>query len=101
MAPHPTLRRDDTGREVVSRRIIAALLVVHEATAHPGGRCRSFYDRSIDMGCDNGNHLVLTGKRAGGGVLGRPAGEGLAVEEGDEALLVLGGFGGEGGQGEN
>jgi phytoene dehydrogenase-like protein len=39
-------------------------VVVHEATAHPGGRCRSFYDRAIGMTIDNGNHLVLSGNRA-------------------------------------
>jgi squalene-associated FAD-dependent desaturase len=43
-----------------SRRTI----VVHEATAHPGGRCRSYFDRNIGMTIDNGNHLVLSGNRA-------------------------------------
>jgi squalene-associated FAD-dependent desaturase len=42
----------------------SAKIVVHEATAHPGGRCRSFYDRAIDMTIDNGNHLVLSGNHA-------------------------------------
>ena len=42
----------------------SAAVVVHEATAHPGGRCRSYYDRAIDMVIDNGNHLVLSGNRA-------------------------------------
>jgi squalene-associated FAD-dependent desaturase len=41
-----------------------AAVVVHEATAHPGGRCRSYFDRSIGMVIDNGNHLVLSGNRA-------------------------------------
>src|SRR6185295_4806042 len=36
-------------------------VVVHEATAYPGGRCRSYFDRSIGMTIDNGNHLVLSG----------------------------------------
>jgi hydroxysqualene dehydroxylase len=39
----------------------AANVVVHEATAHPGGRCRSYFDRSIGLTIDNGNHLVLSG----------------------------------------
>lgn len=39
----------------------SAKVVVHEATAYPGGRCRSFYDRTIGMTIDNGNHLVLSG----------------------------------------
>jgi hydroxysqualene dehydroxylase len=41
-----------------------ASVVVHEATAHPGGRCRSYFDRTIGMAIDNGNHLVLSGNHA-------------------------------------
>ncbi len=41
-----------------------ATVVVHEATAYPGGRCRSFFDRTIGMTIDNGNHLVLSGNRS-------------------------------------
>lgn len=36
-------------------------VVVHEATAYPGGRCRSYFDRAVGMTIDNGNHLVLSG----------------------------------------
>ena len=39
-------------------------VTVHEATAYPGGRCRSYYDHATDMAIDNGNHLVLSGNRA-------------------------------------
>jgi squalene-associated FAD-dependent desaturase len=39
-------------------------LVLHEATAHPGGRCRSYLDRTIGITIDNGNHLVLSGNHA-------------------------------------
>ena len=39
-------------------------VVVHEATAHPGGRCRSYFDRAIGLTIDNGNHLVLSGNHA-------------------------------------
>jgi hydroxysqualene dehydroxylase len=39
-------------------------VVVHEATAYPGGRCRSYFDRTIGMTIDNGNHLVLSGNHA-------------------------------------
>ena len=38
-----------------------ATIVLHEATAYPGGRCRSYFDRAIGMTIDNGNHLVLSG----------------------------------------
>jgi hydroxysqualene dehydroxylase len=41
-----------------------AKIVLHEATAHPGGRCRSYFDRTIGMTIDNGNHLVLSGNHA-------------------------------------
>ncbi len=39
-------------------------IVVHEATDQPGGRCRSYFDRTIGMTIDNGNHLVLSGNHA-------------------------------------
>lgn len=39
-------------------------VIVHEATAFPGGRCRSYFDRTIGMTIDNGNHLVLSGNHA-------------------------------------
>ncbi len=39
-------------------------VVVHEATAFAGGRCRSYHDASLDMTIDNGNHLLLSGNRA-------------------------------------
>jgi squalene-associated FAD-dependent desaturase len=39
-------------------------VVVHEATAVAGGRCRSFYDHSVGMTIDNGNHLMLSGNHA-------------------------------------
>ncbi|HEX4043003.1 MAG TPA: hydroxysqualene dehydroxylase HpnE [Xanthobacteraceae bacterium] len=39
-------------------------VVVHEATAFAGGRCRSYADAAIGMTIDNGNHLLLSGNRA-------------------------------------
>ena len=56
-----------------------ATIVVHEATAQPGGRCRSYFDRAIGMTIDNGNHLVLSGNHA---VLG------FAREIGSAARLI-------------
>ena len=41
-----------------------AHVVVHEATAFAGGRCRSYHDASVGMVIDNGNHLLLSGNRA-------------------------------------
>ncbi|MPZ56995.1 MAG: NAD(P)-binding protein [Rhizobiales bacterium] len=39
-------------------------VTVHEAAPHAGGRCRSYYDQTLGMVIDNGNHLVLSGNRA-------------------------------------
>jgi len=39
-------------------------VVVHEATAFAGGRCRSYHDVSVGMTIDNGNHLLLSGNHA-------------------------------------
>jgi squalene-associated FAD-dependent desaturase len=41
-----------------------ASVVVHEATAAAGGRCRSYHDRSVGMMIDNGNHLLLSGNHS-------------------------------------
>ncbi len=39
-------------------------VIVHEATAFAGGRCRSYHDAALGMAIDNGNHLLLSGNRA-------------------------------------
>lgn len=39
-------------------------VVVHEATGHVGGRCRSYYDAATDLVIDNGNHLLLSANHA-------------------------------------
>jgi hydroxysqualene dehydroxylase len=41
-----------------------ARIVLHEATDHAGGRCRSFFEPVLDCEIDNGNHLLLSGNRA-------------------------------------
>ena len=41
-----------------------ARVVVLEAAAQAGGRCRSYFDASLAMTLDNGNHLVLSGNHA-------------------------------------
>jgi hydroxysqualene dehydroxylase len=43
-----------------SRRTV----VIHEATAQAGGRCRSYYDQATGMVIDNGTHLLLSGNHA-------------------------------------
>ena len=47
----------------------AAQVVVHEATSHAGGRCRSYEDQHLGLKIDNGNHLILSGNRAALGFL--------------------------------
>jgi squalene-associated FAD-dependent desaturase len=39
-------------------------VTVHEATNQAGGRCRSYYDSTLGMEIDNGNHVVLSGNKA-------------------------------------
>ena len=42
----------------------SAKIIVHEATAYPGGRCRSYHDHATGLQIDNGNHLLLSGNRS-------------------------------------
>jgi squalene-associated FAD-dependent desaturase len=46
-----------------------ARVVIHEATAFAGGRCRSYRDAALGMTIDNGNHLLLSGNHAALGYL--------------------------------
>jgi squalene-associated FAD-dependent desaturase len=39
-------------------------VVVHEAATQAGGRCRSYFDATMGMRIDNGNHIILSGNRA-------------------------------------
>ena len=45
------MRLVDAGREII----------VHEAAAFAGGRCRSYLDPTLGLVIDNGNHLLLSG----------------------------------------
>jgi squalene-associated FAD-dependent desaturase len=36
-------------------------IAVHEGARQAGGRCRSYYDATLGMEIDNGNHLLLSG----------------------------------------
>jgi squalene-associated FAD-dependent desaturase len=47
---------------VLASRGVAVTLI--EAAGQAGGRCRSYYDASLDGVIDNGNHFVLSGNRA-------------------------------------
>lgn len=48
------VRLADEGRRVI----------LYEAAAAAGGRCRSFHDSALALTIDNGNHLLLSGNRA-------------------------------------
>ena len=37
---------------------------LYEAAPQAGGRCRSYFDSTLGMMIDNGNHLLLSGNRA-------------------------------------
>ncbi|RBP12193.1 squalene-associated FAD-dependent desaturase [Roseiarcus fermentans] len=39
-------------------------VVLHEAAATAGGRCRSYQDPALGLAIDNGNHLLLSGNHA-------------------------------------
>ncbi len=39
-------------------------VTVYEAGPVAGGRCRSYFDRELDLTIDNGNHLLLSGNHA-------------------------------------
>jgi len=39
-------------------------VVLHEAGRQAGGRCRSYFDTSLDCRIDNGNHLLIAGNTA-------------------------------------
>ena len=41
-----------------------AQVTVLESAGQAGGRCRSYFDATLDAVIDNGNHLVLSGNRA-------------------------------------
>ena len=48
------VRLADEGRRVA----------LHEAARMAGGRCRSYFDATLDLTIDNGNHLLLSGNTA-------------------------------------
>ncbi len=55
------VRLADAGRKVT----------VFESAGHAGGRCRSFFDRTLERDIDNGNHLIMSGNKSALGFLKR------------------------------
>ncbi|WP_264049036.1 hydroxysqualene dehydroxylase HpnE [Methylobacterium flocculans] len=64
-----------------------ARVIVHEAAKQAGGRCRSYYDPTLGLTIDNGNHLLLSGNTSALGfmrTIGAPA---SALSGPDEAAF--------------
>ena len=65
-----------TGRQVV----------VHELARHAGGRCRSYFEPSLGLTIDNGNHLLLSANMAALEFLRTIGSEGKLVGPGEAAF---------------
>ena len=39
-------------------------VTLFDSAGHAGGRCRSFYDKTLDRVIDNGNHLIMSGNKS-------------------------------------
>jgi hydroxysqualene dehydroxylase len=63
-----------------------AEVVLHEATDHAGGRCRSYFEPALDQLIDNGNHLLLSGNRAALAFVARMGGAGALAGPGRAAF---------------
>ena len=61
-------------------------VVVHEAAKAAGGRCRSYFDATLGLTIDNGNHLLLSGNRAALSFVSLVGGE-SALSRAEEAVF--------------
>ena len=70
-------------------RLVAAgrAVVLHEAAKQAGGRCRSYFDPSLGLTIDNGNHLLLSGNRSALDLLKLVGAPADALEGPDEAAF--------------
>lgn len=66
-----------------------ANVIIHEAAAHAGGRCRSFFDPALGMMIDNGNHVVLSGNHATLAYLRAIGAVGRLTDPGDAAFAFV------------
>ncbi len=66
-------------------------VIVYEAARQAGGRCRSYFDTTLGMVIDNGNHLLLSGNAAALDFLRVTGGLGALSEapEADVAFIDL------------
>ena len=63
-------------------------VVMYEAAGHAGGRCRSFFDETLQRRIDNGNHLLLSGNTAVHGYL-RAIGAGDRLKGPERAVFTF------------
>lgn len=61
-------------------------VVLYEATAQAGGRCRSYHDAALNMTIDNGNHLLLSGNYEAKRFLARIGSDGTFNAMGEAAF---------------
>jgi len=62
-------------------------VVLHEAAKQAGGRCRSYFDPSLGLTIDNGNHLLLSGNADALGFLKEVGAPADALTGPDEAAF--------------
>lgn len=54
-----------SGLSAAARLTEAGVAVtVYESAGQAGGRCRTFYDKSLEREIDNGNHLIMSGNHS-------------------------------------
>src|SRR5512144_2442490 len=66
-----------------------AAVRLYEATAHAGGRCRSYYDQQLERWIDNGNHLVFSGNQTVAEHLRAIGSDGSMIDPGRAAFPFL------------
>lgn len=68
MTPRPTVHVIGAGLAGLSAAVEltqrGAGVILHEAAPRAGGRCRSYFDRTLGQTIDNGNHFVFSGNQA-------------------------------------
>jgi squalene-associated FAD-dependent desaturase len=64
-------------------------VAVYEAANQAGGRCRSFFDRTLGRVIDNGNHLLLSGNRSALAYLGAIGAAGSLIGPKDASFPFL------------
>jgi len=62
-------------------------VVLHEAARQAGGRCRSYFDSTLGLTIDNGNHLLLSGNTDALGFLKQIGAPADALTGPDEAVF--------------